>query len=81
MCTVGVGWVIHARKSCYPLNFTKALIRSHTVSNCRHYVVMKLTHSFAATETCHKVQQCLNRLPVPSFPPIPPLWQLSVNVS
>jgi len=70
VCTVGVGWVIHARRSCYPLNFTKTLIRSHTVWNCRSYVVMKLTHSFAAAETCNKVQGRLNRLTLLSSSPI-----------
>ena len=68
-CTVGVGWVIHARRSCYPLNFTKALIMSHTVSNCHRYVVMTLTHSFAVAETSNKVQRRLNHLSVPSSPP------------
>jgi len=70
MYTVVVGWVIHAHRSYNPLNFTKALIRSHTVSNCRRYLVMKLTHSFAAAGTCNKDHRRLNRLPVPSSPPI-----------
>ena len=70
MYTVGVGRVIHARRSCYSLNFTKTLIRSHPVSNCCSYVVMKLTHSFAAAESCNKVQRRLNLLPFPSTPPI-----------
>jgi uncharacterized membrane protein YjjP (DUF1212 family) len=67
---VGVGWVLHARRSCYPLNFTETLIRSHIVWNYRSYDVMKLTHSFAAAGTCSEVQRRMNRLTVSSSPPI-----------
>jgi hypothetical protein len=70
MYTVGIGWVLHALRSCYPLNFTETPIGLLTLSNCRSYVVMKLTHFFAAAETCDKVQRHPNRVAVPSSPPI-----------
>jgi hypothetical protein len=70
MYTVGVGWVLHARRSCYPRELYKD---PRPVTYCLQLPQLlcnEVETLFAAAETCNKVQRRLYRPTVPSPSPI-----------